>query len=166
MNHTIHSTPLLLPCDLTNWSHIQNKQFDEWSHEKWTIYKQLQLCLPRLKNNLSVDTNTNCTPSIQSYTPIRALPCSLLMWYLPKSHTIPDAVFLNCTWCLMQPFTYMVHLFTYISLFCDSTPSFPLLYNKGTVNIILILLVVANTFPLLCNKDNLILSLQFTLSLV
>jgi hypothetical protein len=33
MNPTVHSTPLLLPHDLTNQHHIKNEQFDEQSCE-------------------------------------------------------------------------------------------------------------------------------------
>jgi hypothetical protein len=93
MNHIIHSIPLLLPCDLSNQCHIKNKQFDEQSHEKWMIYKQLQFCLPRLK--------MTCLQ-----TPIQTV-------HLQYSHLHPSGpshvvcwcdTFLNHTLCLMWCF--------------------------------------------------------------
>ena len=44
-----------------------------------------------------------------------------------------DAAFLNHIQCLMQPFTYMVNLFTYIAYIFISLPSFLLPCNKGIV---------------------------------
>ena len=62
------------------------------------------------------------------------------------------------TWvCLMWPFTYMIWNFTYIPLTSDLEPSFPLLCNEG---IVIFHSYNCNYlwFPLLCNKDNFVLS--------